>query len=278
MPFADADGVRLYFEEAGEGYPVVFVHEFGGDYRSWNDQVRAFARRYRCITFNARGFPPSDVPETDDAYGYERAAADIAAVMRHLGIGRAHVVGLSMGGYAGLVFGLRYPGMASALVIAGCGSGSDPSARDAYVQAIPGRAERLLAQGIALKVAESSVDPTRTQLSRKDALGWTEFLRHMREQSTVGSALTLRNVQGKRPALHEFETELRRLATPVLVVVGDEDEHCVQPSIYLKRMIARAGLWVVPCTGHAVNLEEPAAFNHVVLDFLSAAERNRWQA
>src|SRR5689334_17608028 len=240
MPFAQAAGVKLYFEETGAGYPIVFVHEFGGDYRSWNDQVRALSRGYRCITFNARGFPPSDVPESDEAYGYELAASDIAAVMRQLAIPRAHIVGLSMGGYAALVFAMRYPEMASALVVAGCGSGSDPSARAAYVAEIPARAQRLLAAGIGLKVEESSKDPTRVQLQRKDGKGWEEFLRHMGEQSVVGSALTLRNVQGKRPGLHEFEGALRGLTAPVLVVVGDEDEHCLLPSLYLKRTIPRA--------------------------------------
>jgi len=273
MPFAQAAGAKLYFEDTGAGDPIVFAHEFGGDYRSWNDQVRALSRRYRCITFNARGFPPSEVPESDDAYGYEHAAADMAAVMRHLAIPRAHIVGLSMGGYAALVFAMRYPGMVSAMVVAGCGSGSDPSARAAYVAEIPARAERLLAAGIALKVEESSKDPTRVQLRRKDAKGWEEFLRYMGEQSVVGSALTLRNVQGKRPALHEFENALRRLTIPVLVVVGDEDEHCILPSLYLKRTIPDAGLWMVPWTGHAVNLEEPTAFNHVLLDFFTCAQQ-----
>jgi len=273
MPFAQAEGAKLFFEETGTGYPVVFVHEFGGDYRSWNDQVRAFSRHYRCITYNARGFPPSDVPPANDAYGYAQAASDIAAVMHHLGVERAHVVGLSMGGYAALVFGLRYPGMASALVVAGCGSGSDPSSREAYVRDIPARADQLLAEGIALKVGESRLDPTRIQLRGKDPKGWDEFVRHMGEQSALGSSLTLRNVQGKRPALHELEAELRRLAIPVLIVAGDEDVHCLAPSLYLKRTIRDAGLWIVPWSGHAVNLEEPDAFNRVVLDFLGAVER-----
>lgn len=276
MPFAQSAQAKLYYEETGAGYPIVFVHEFGGDHRSWDDQVRAFSRDHRCITYNARGFPPSDVPESDDAYGYEQAAADIAAVMRHLAIDRAHVVGLSMGGYAALVLALRHPGMASALVVAGCGSGSDPSARAAYVRDIPARADRLRDEGIGLKVRESSVDPTRLPLQRKDAKGWDRFLRLMGEQSALGSSLTLRNVQGKRPALHEFDAELKQLSIPVLVVAGDEDEHCIAPSLYLKRTIAGSGLWIVPRSGHAVNLEEPDAFNRVVRDFLGAAEHGRW--
>ena len=60
------DGVNLFYEETGQGTPVIFVHEFAGDFRSWEPQVRHFSRRYRCITFNARGFPPSDVPDDPD--------------------------------------------------------------------------------------------------------------------------------------------------------------------------------------------------------------------
>ncbi|MBL8669954.1 MAG: alpha/beta fold hydrolase, partial [Alphaproteobacteria bacterium] len=106
MPIAIADdGVKLHFEEAGAGSPIIFVHEFGGTYLSWEPQLRFFARRHRCITFAARGYPPSDVPEGVDSYSQARAVADILAVLDHLKIVKAHVVGLSMGGFATLHFG-----------------------------------------------------------------------------------------------------------------------------------------------------------------------------
>ena len=105
MPFVDSDQARLYFEEVGAGYPIIFVHEFAADCREWEPQLRFFSRSYRCIAYNARGYPPSDVPGNPDHYGWEFAADDIAAVMNGLSIERAHVVGLSMGGYAALQFG-----------------------------------------------------------------------------------------------------------------------------------------------------------------------------
>src|ERR1043166_1643214 len=120
------DGVKLYYEETGSGIPIVFVHEFAGDYRAWEPQVRFLSRRYRCITYNARGYPPSDVPADLEQYGATHAVDDIASVIRHFGLGKAHIVGLSMGAYATLNFGLRYPHMAYSLVVAGAGSGSDP--------------------------------------------------------------------------------------------------------------------------------------------------------
>ncbi len=110
MPHAAADdGVRLYYEEAGSGAPIVFVHEFAGDHRSWEPQMRFFSRRYRCIAFNARGYPPSDVPPDVERFSQARARDDIVAILDHLGIDRAHIVGLSMGGFATLHVGLAYP-------------------------------------------------------------------------------------------------------------------------------------------------------------------------
>ena len=119
------DGVRLYYEETGEGVPIVFVHEFAGDHRSWEPQMRFFGRRHRCIAYAARGYPPSDVPERVESYSQKRAAADIRAVMAGAGIERAHVVGLSMGAFATLHFGLDYPEQALSLVAAGVGYGAE---------------------------------------------------------------------------------------------------------------------------------------------------------
>src|SRR5258708_39519431 len=96
------DGVKLYYEEAGDGLPIVFVHEFGGDYRSFEPQMRYFARSYRCVTYSARGYPPSDIPEDVGRYSQDRAVADILAVMDGLKLERAHVVGVSMGALATL--------------------------------------------------------------------------------------------------------------------------------------------------------------------------------
>ena len=86
----------------------------------------------------------------------------------------------------------------------------------------------------------------------------------------------LKNYQAARPSFFDFEDELRRLVVPTLLVVGDEDDPCLETNLFLKRSIPAAGLWVVPKTGHAVNLEEPDAFNRAVLDFFGTVERGRW--
>lgn len=283
MPHADANGVKLYFEETGPadggGDPLVFVHEFGGDHRSWEHQVRYFSRRYRCIAGNARGYPPSDVPPDASAYGQDRQADDIAAILDHLEIDRAHIVGLSMGAFATLHFGIRHPDRTRSLVLGGIGSGATKGPqREAFQAEARDAAAALEKQGwekVALAVASG---PTRAQLRDKDRRGWEEFCRQLEEHSSEGSALTLRGYQAERPSLYDLEDAVRAIAVPTLIIAGDEDEPCLDASLWLKRVMPMAGLWILPRTGHCMNLEEPAAFNAGVLAFLTAAEQGAWRA
>src|SRR5499426_3043707 len=101
------DNVKLYYEDGGSGIPVVFVHEFAGDYRAWESQVRYFARCYRCITYNARGYPPSDVPADGVPYSQYRARDDTRAVLDALIFEKSHDVGLSMDGFAARHFDFK---------------------------------------------------------------------------------------------------------------------------------------------------------------------------
>lgn len=276
MPYAQAEGARLYYEETGKGHPVVFVHEYGSDHREWETQVRFFSREYRCVTFAARGYPPSEVPGDPHLYGQDFACADIAAVMRHLGIPRAHIVGLSMGAFATLLFGIRHPAMATALVVAGVGTGSNLAELDAFREVQAARAEQIRQEGWGELAREQGLSPTRIQLRKKDPRGWEEFVQHLREHSAEGSALTMRHYQGARDPVQAWEETLRTMRVPTLLAVGDEDEPCIEPNIFLKRTLPNAGLWMHPRTGHAINLEEPAAFNRAVQDFFSTVERGRW--
>lgn len=277
MPYAQAGDVRLYYEETGTGYPIVFAHEYASDHREWEAQVRFFSRDYRCITYAARGYPPSDVPLDPELYGQDAARDDIAAVLGHLGLSRAHVVGLSMGAFATLRFGLRYPEMASALVVAGVGSGSDLGALEEWRRVQAEKADRLLEEGWATMADEVANGPTRIRLLRKDPRGWRDFLAHLKEHSGPGSSLTGRRYQGQRDSVYHWEEQLRHMQVPTLLAVGDEDEPCIEPTIFLKRTLPNAGLWMHPRTGHAINLEEPTAFNRAVSDFLGTVERGRWQ-
>ncbi len=278
MPYAETDdGVMLYYEETGRGFPMIFVHEFAGDHRSWEPQVRHFSRRYRCITFNARGFPPSDVPEDPAKYSQARACADIKAVLDHLEEPQAHVVGLSMGGFATLHFGLEYPKAARALVVGGCGYGAEPERRAQFRGEAEATARFLETSGIEAFVETYALGPTRVQLQNKDPRGWREFSDMLREHSALGSALTMRGVQKERPSLWDLEAAMKEMTVPTLLITGDEDEPCLVPAIFMKRTIRSSGLAILPKAGHAINLEDPDAFNRAVTDFLDLVEAGRWE-
>ncbi|MCK5276604.1 MAG: alpha/beta hydrolase [Alphaproteobacteria bacterium] len=276
MPFADADGVRLYYEEAGSGTPIVFVHEFATDHRGWEPQMRFFARRHRCIAFNARGYPPSDVPGDLDAYGQEIASGDIAHVMRHLGIGKAHIVGLSMGGNATLHFGLLYPEMALSLTVAGAGYGSNPDETDRFRADAIAMAERYESQGSQAVAETYSLGPARVQHREKDPRGWALFKDILGQHDARGAGLTMRGVQARRPTFRDLEDGLKRVAIPTLIVAGDEDDLSLDASVWLKRTVPSAALWVLPKTGHMLNLEDAAAFNRGLEDFIATVEAGRW--
>jgi pimeloyl-ACP methyl ester carboxylesterase len=277
MPFATAsDGTRLWVEEAGVGTPIVFVHEFGGDHRAWEPQMNFFARRHRCVTFAARGYPPSDVPSAVDAYSQAIAVTDILAVMDHLAIEKAHVVGLSMGGFATAHFGLVAPERALSLVIAGAGYGAEKQFEDYF-------------RGVSLDVADNfekktarvfaetyALGASRVQFQNKDPRGWRAFADRLAEHSDLGAANTMRGVQARRPSLYDLEAEFAKMPVPTLVMVGDEDDHCLQPGIFLKKTIPACGLAVLPKTGHTLNIEEPELFNAHLREFIAMVEAGRW--
>lgn len=277
MPYIDAAGARLYFEENGDGYPIIFAHEFGNDARQWEPQVRYFSRLYRCITYNARGYLPSDVPEDPASYGWEFSVDDIASVMRGLAIECAHVVGLSMGAYAALQFGLRYPGKISAIVAGAVGSGSPPSQRDAWLKETSVLSRIFVEHGMNEMAERMGRGPARVQLKYKDRKTWQEFVGQLRQHSARGMSNTMARCQALRPSLHDFQDQFAKMTIPVLLAVGDEDEACLETNLMLKSQLPNAGLWMCPNTGHAINLEEPAAFNAHVESFLSAVERGSWR-
>jgi pimeloyl-ACP methyl ester carboxylesterase len=270
------DGVKLYYEEAGSGLPVIFVHEFAGDYRSYEAQLRYFSRRYRCIAYNARGYPPSEVPARPDQYSQERARDDIRDVLDGLKLERAHVVGISMGAFATLHFGLDYPERAISVVIGGCGYGAEPNRRAQFEEESEAAAKRFESLGIEEAAASYAIGPTRVQFQNKDPRGWDEFRAMLKQHSPVGSALTLRGVQKRRVSLYDLIDKMKRLSVPTLLMTGDEDDPCIEASLMMKRAIPSAGLVVLPRTGHALNLEEPALFNHFVAEFFHQVESGRW--
>jgi len=277
MPYATSNGVRLYYEEAGKGVPIVFVHEFAGDLRSWEAQMRHFSRRYRCIAFNARGYPSSDVPESPSQYSQAIATDDIAGVMRDLGIRRAHIIGCSMGGYATLHFGLRYARMARSLTVIGAGYGSDPDKRAQFLRDTEVMARRFEALGTPEAIKVYQIGPARVQLQNKDPRAFREFCEAFAAHSALGSANTLRGVQARRPTIYSLERGLARMKVPAHIISGDEDNNCLEPGLFIKRVCPAARLTVVAATGHAVNIEEPDLFNRLTDEFLALVDSGRWR-
>jgi pimeloyl-ACP methyl ester carboxylesterase len=278
MPHALAqDGVKLYYEETGAGTPLVFVHEYAGDYRSWEPQMRFFARYYRCIAFNARGYPPSDVPENPEQYSQAHARDDIRAVLDHLKADSAHICGLSMGGFATLHFGMAYPARARSLLVGGCGYGAEPAKREQFREETNATADQIEKEGMREVAKRYSMGPTRVQFRNKDPRGWQEFAEQLAEHSTRGSALTMRGVQARRPSLYELTDGMRALKVPTLIVTGDEDDPCLEPSLLLKRSISGSALAIIPSSGHTINIEEPEEFNRILSNFLSAVDIGTWR-
>jgi pimeloyl-ACP methyl ester carboxylesterase len=270
------DGTRLHVEETGEGPPLLFIHEFAGDHRSWAPQVAHFRSRFRCVTYAARGYPPSDVPGELEAYSQEQAVADALAVLDGLEIDRAHVVGLSMGGFCALHLGLQAPERALSLVAAGCGYGAEPEAQERFRRESAAIAEAFRSEGAGTVAPRYAVGPARVQLQNRNPEAWETFVRQLAEHDSEGAALTMLGVQSRRPSLYALRDELAALRVPTLILAGDEDDGCLEASLMMKRTIPTAGLAILPRTGHTSNLEDPEAFNRAVEDFIDAVISGDW--
>jgi len=278
MPTVTVNGVDLYYEEEGSGTPLILLHEFSGDYRSWEPQMRFFARRYRVVTMSYRGYPPSSIPDDPTAYSQEILLDDILGLCDALNIEKAHFCGLSIGGNSVIFLGLNHPERCLSLVAAAAGHGSvsDPAERTDFEKDFTSRAERLLTEGMTVVGEEQAGKPNRMPMKIKDPRGWAEFRDQLLEHSAVGSAHTASGLNAKRPNFFDMETELAGMNVPTLVVVGDQDLHCLEGSLFLKRVLPLAGLHMFPMSGHLINIEEPDLFNRAVLDFLTAVESQKW--
>ncbi len=279
MPHATTrDNVKLYYEEVGQGVPILFIHEFASDHRGWEPQMREFGKRYHCITYSARGYTPSDVPPDANAYTYKHVMRDAVAVLDHLKIQSAHLIGLSMGGYTSLQVALNNPQRVRSMVLAGAGSGSEHWYTENFHKHSQALGDQFAREGSVAVAKTYGLNASRIPFLVKDPRGFTEFSTRLAEHDAIGSANTSRGFQGGRPSLYDFESEIKDCKTPALIVVGDEDDRCIEPSLFLKQMLPASGLVVLPKTGHVVNLEEPDLFNLLIGEFLAFVEAGRWRA
>jgi 3-oxoadipate enol-lactonase len=277
MPHANTkDNVRLHYEEAGSGTPIIFLHEFAADHTNWEPQMRYFSRGHRCIAYAARGYTPSDVPPTPEAYSYKHFYTDALAVLDHLAIDKAHFVGLSMGSYSSLQVGLHAPERMRSMTLAGVGSGSDLDNLEAFRKQCQLNGEQFETLGSAEVAKVTREAPGRIPFLVKDPRGHADFYAALARHDSKGSANTMRGFQGGRPSIYTLTEAIRKVPTPALIICGDEDDACVEPSLFLKRHLPAAGLTLFPKSGHVLNLEEPALFNEMVERFIALVEAGRW--
>jgi len=276
MPTFSSDGVDIYYEVAGEGYPMVLSHEFAGDITSWEPQVNYFSRRYQVITYCHRGYPPSAVPDDPEAYSQDLQVEDLYRLLNHLGIKQAHIGGLSMGGTLTLGFVMAHPEMCRSIVVASAGAGSDAGDRERLVSSWQALSESMIAEDMEKFAEGYARGAERLQFLRKDPVGWEKFRAGLAAHSAQGSSLTFRGVQMKRPTIYQLQDQLQKINVPTLVMIGDEDTPCVEPAVFMKRNIPSCGLAVFPQAGHTINLEEPDLYNRTIADFLTAVEAEKW--
>jgi len=275
MPQAKAaDGTSLYYESQGSGPAIIFVHELAGTCHSFDLQVAALKERYRCITYNARGYPPSDVPSAIDSYSQDIAAADIGAVLDAAGEKDAHVMGVSMGSAAALQFTISHPNRVRSAILCSIGSGSDVKP-DEYVANMEAMAARVEKNGMDQIRQNFTASPARQKLKEKSPAEYQKFLADLERFSVQGLANTMRGVQKRRPPLYAHKEKIAALRVPALVVLGGIDEGCSKPSRFLAETLPGARLEILPNTGHGVNIEEPDRVNRMVAEFVGAVEAKR---
>jgi pimeloyl-ACP methyl ester carboxylesterase len=268
------DGVALYYESAGTGAPIVFVHELAGTLQSFAPQVAALAKMFRCVAYNARGYPPSEVPEKVDSYSQDIAASDIGAVLDAAGIESAHVMGVSMGSAATLQFALKEPSRVRSTILASIGSGSD-AAPGAYAQEMEARARAIEQDGMEKSAVNFGTSPSRQKLKDKNPALYRDFCKAIAALSVLGMTNTIRGVQSRRPSLYAHKDRIAAMTTPTLVLVGADDEACIKPSRFLTDTLPGAALETIANTGHGLNLEEPALVNELITHFVAAVEARR---
>jgi pimeloyl-ACP methyl ester carboxylesterase len=268
MPIISVNGVRLYYEEAGEGPPLLLIHAFPVGLGMWAPQVPVFARRFRVISYDCRGFGRSEAPTEPTRYSQAVSVGDARALLEALGAAPAAVCGLSMGGNIALNLGLSHPESVRALVLCDTGAGSeDPVAFRARCEEYAEAAVSGMA-GFAAAIPRWS---TFDDFARRGAEEAALLRGLILAQPPHGIGLTARFALATRRPVYALERGLRALARPTLVLHGEHDEACVRTSRFLAETIPGARLWTVPGASHFPNLDHPDLFNVRVLAFLREA-------
>lgn len=274
MPTVEVNGISLHYQESGAGTPLVLCHEYATDHRAWEPQIRHFARRYRVIAWNFRGYPPSSVPRAAADYEHGLFVSDLAGLLDLLGIERCHLVGIATGGNVALNFALEHPDRIGALVMVGAGAGT--SDRENWLRDCARLADRIAAEGTRAAAESIGNAPQRTVFAAKDPRGWNEFLGRIRDLSPIGAEMLMRVALPGRLPVTALKARLHTLDRPVLVMMGDQDYPAHEAGRFVRDHAPHAGLTMLPMCGHTMNSEEPMLFNQLLGDFLAAVDAGRW--
>ncbi|WP_315836273.1 alpha/beta fold hydrolase [Bradyrhizobium prioriisuperbiae] len=250
MPTITRDGVKLYYEVHGDGPPLLLTHGYSATSAMWRGQIAALARHHTLILWDMRGHGQSDYPDDQAAYGEAETVADMAALLDELGVAKAVIGGLSLGGYMSLGFYHAHPDRVRALLIIDTGPGfKKDDAREAWNARARDTGARFEREGLDVL---KSASRERSQAEHRNA---------------TGLALAARGMLAQRDA-HVIES-LPRIAVPSLVIVGADDTPFLAASDYMAAKIPGARKVVIPNAGHAANIDQPQAFNDAVTAFLA---------
>lgn len=274
MPTAKLDDVEIYYEDDGADSPVVFLHEYCADLRSWDDVAGAMTSGFRCIRPNFRGYPPSTTSSDPAAYSSDLLVADLKALLSHLDIKRAHIVGVATGGGIALNLAIRHPDLVASLVLIGPGAGSTD--REKWLIGADSLGKAIATKGISSLVDNMSTAPQRRALKLKNPIAWKKFIQGLEKLSPLGLSLTMANVLMTRRPLQELAGDIQKLTVPALIVVGDQDTPAFESCLFLRNSLLNSALYVLPCTGHMVPIEEPNLLLAVLSPFLEAIDKGRW--
>ena len=253
MQSVDRSGVRVAYDvhnAAGTGTGLLLSHGFGATSGMWRHNVAALSTDRTVVTWDQRGHGESDAPADPEAYGHDICLADMVAILDAVGLDRAILVGMSLGGYLSLQFYLAHPERVAALVLVDTGPGfRKDEARQQWNERALRQADAIERSG---ELGPSSSE--RTEARHRDMRGVAQAARRV-----------LTQVDGK------VIDALAGIAAPTLIVVGADDTNFLPAADYMERMIPGARKVVIPDAGHAANLDQPEIFNAAVIDFLGSA-------
>jgi len=257
MPKTKVNGINLYYEVYGQGYPVVLLHGFLDTVDSWQAQIPALSRDYQLIIYDARGHGKSESPLSPDLYSADIVVEDLFELLRTLKIEKAVVGGISMGGYETLRFYMRHPEAVSALIPIDTGPGYHSVAR---------REESNRWSEERIKVLETQGMEAYLTLPAP----FTSLYQHPKEDMLKLNPIGLINMSRKVIMQHDSLVieNLSQIKVPSLILVGEKDERFLRAASYMTKIIPGAQCTVIPGAGHLVNQDAPGFFNKVVLDFL----------